>query len=75
MDIFEITVQRRFKENVWPVVAQKRSMGALLPTRTEGELILSEADREKLTTLLLEPKHYGTVLGKALFVAVDCTHL
>ena len=68
MDIFEITVQRRLKENVWPVVVNKKSAGELLPTRTEGELVLSEADHEKLTTLLLEPKPYGTVLGKALFV-------
>ena len=67
MNIFEITIQRQWQPDNWPVVVKRTSLGNLLPKHTTGTLHFSKDDFLKLTQLRHQPKKYGTLLGKALF--------
>ena len=67
MNIFEITIQRQWQADTWPVVVKRTSSGNLLPKHTTGTLHFSKDDFLKLTQLRHQPKKYGTLLGKALF--------
>src|SRR5271166_4446495 len=58
--MLEITVQRR-KGDVYPVVAEHRRQGSLLPVRSEGPFSLLSEPSSPL------PRTYGTALGQALF--------
>ncbi|BAY91237.1 MULTISPECIES: nSTAND1 domain-containing NTPase [unclassified Tolypothrix] len=66
MNTFEINIQRK-SANHWPIVVEHSRPGELLSSRSEGILELTSADLEKLTSLLGQPKDYGTFLGKAIF--------
>ncbi|MGB3189608.1 MAG: CHAT domain-containing protein [Limnoraphis sp.] len=67
MNIFEITIQRQWQADSWPVVVKRTSSGNLLPKHTTGTLHLCKDDFLKLTQLRHQPRKYGTLLGKALF--------
>ncbi len=69
MNIFEITIQRQWQPDSWPVVVKRTSSGNLLPKHTTGTLHLCKDDFRKLTQLRHQPRKYGTLLGKALFQA------
>jgi CHAT domain len=72
MHTLEITIQRkpeqpRNKDKPapgWPVVVEYGRPGIFLPIRREG---LLELDRDGLNNQQVQPREYGTVLGKALF--------
>ncbi|MDZ8189931.1 MAG: CHAT domain-containing protein [Nostoc sp. ChiSLP02] len=66
MNTFEITIQRK-SENNWPIVVEHTRFGELLPLRSEGTLELTPENFQQLTSLLGQPKDYGTLLGKNLF--------
>ena len=63
---FEITIQRPYGDNSWPVVARMKQPDGLT-THTEGRFHLSEEDFQELTELKENAKEYGIYLGKALF--------
>ncbi|MEW5859394.1 MAG: CHAT domain-containing protein, partial [Cyanobacteriota bacterium] len=66
MNTFEITIQRK-SGAYWPIVVEHTRPGVLLPIRAEGTLQLHQEDFQELTSLLGQPRNYGTHLGKALF--------
>ncbi|BCL39606.1 CHAT domain-containing protein [Nostoc sp. MS1] len=67
MNIFEITIQRKYQDS-WPVVVQHTKLGQLVPISRQGILnINSEDDLVALRTLSSQPRKYGTILGKILF--------
>ncbi|AFY66271.1 CHAT domain-containing protein [Geitlerinema sp. PCC 7407] len=66
MNTFEITIQRK-SGAYWPIVVEHTRPGVLLPIRAEGFLQLTQEDFSELTSLLGQPRNYGTRLGKALF--------
>ncbi len=63
---FEITIQRQYGDNSWPVVAKMKQPDGLT-THTEGRFQLSEENFQELTELKENAKAYGIYLGKALF--------
>jgi hypothetical protein len=65
MNIFEITIQHKYKGR-WPVVVEQSQSGSL-PTRSEGFLNLDEEKQTRLITLEQSHQEYGTLLGQALF--------
>ncbi|MEH1819145.1 MAG: SUMF1/EgtB/PvdO family nonheme iron enzyme [Nostoc sp.] len=67
MNIFEITIQRKYQDS-WPVVVEHTKPGQLVPIRRQGILnINSEDDLVILRALSSQPRKYGTILGKTLF--------
>ncbi len=66
MGTFEITVERR-TEKGWPVVVERTRSGNTFRVRTEGFMVLGPEPRSELRALSLDPRAYGTVLGRALF--------
>src|SRR5215218_7123205 len=66
MSTFEITIARG-TEQEWPVVVERTSPGASLRLRVEGTLVLGPEAERALLAAVIEPKAYGTVLGRALF--------
>ncbi|BAY91236.1 WD-40 repeat-containing protein [Microchaete diplosiphon NIES-3275] len=66
MNTFEINIQRK-SANHWPIVVEHSRPGELLSSRSEGILELTSTDFQQLTSLLGQPKDYGTFLGKAIF--------
>ncbi|MDZ8185312.1 MAG: CHAT domain-containing protein [Nostoc sp. ChiSLP02] len=67
MNTFEITIQRKSGNN-WPIVVEHTRFGELLPLRSEGNLELTPENFQQLTSLLGQPKDYGKLLGKKLFL-------
>ncbi len=66
MNIFEITIQRKYQDR-WFVVTEYTKTGEL-PIRRQGILKLNSLDNfAELGELLLQPRKYGEMLGKALF--------
>ncbi|MEJ6486827.1 CHAT domain-containing protein [Nostoc punctiforme UO1] len=67
MNIFEITIQRKYQER-WPVVVEHIKPGQLVPIRRQGILnINGEDDIVSLRALSSQSRKYGTILGKTLF--------
>ena len=68
MNIFEITIQRKYKyKDNWPVVVEYTKKGEL-PIRCEGILKLNSEDNfAEIRSLSLQLKKYGEMMGKALF--------
>jgi acetamidase/formamidase len=66
MNTFEINIQRK-SGNHWPIVVEHSRPGELLSCRSEGILEMTSSDFQQLTSLLGQPKDYGTFLGKVLF--------
>jgi hypothetical protein len=71
MPTFEITIQRRIDRKVdgkvvtsWPVVVEWMAPGRALPSRREVDFTL---DERQLLPLLLSPREYGILLGRAVF--------
>ena len=62
---FEISVRSRQSDG-WPVVVTRTAGNTSLPVRTDGMLQLDPTD---LLPLALDPRGYGTHLGKTLFGA------
>ncbi|HZZ80220.1 MAG TPA: CHAT domain-containing protein [Gemmataceae bacterium] len=66
MNTFEITIQRRNREN-WPVVVEQSTAGVFLPVRAEGILQAGMAEFQAQLNSQCTPREYGEFLGKALF--------
>jgi hypothetical protein len=62
MNVFQITIQRKFGET-WPVVVEESRGDVWLPVRREGSFATEESEANSRPT----PRDYGTVLGKGLF--------
>ncbi len=65
MNIFEITIQRKY-EGSWPVVVKRSATGSFLTIRNEGSLKFAEEVFEYLRRTL-DPREYGQTLGEYLF--------
>ncbi|BBD60737.1 WD-40 repeat-containing protein [Nostoc sp. HK-01] len=67
MNIFKITIQRKYQDS-WPVVVEHTKPGQLVTIRRQGILnINGEDDLVTLRALSSQPREYGTILGKTLF--------
>lgn len=67
MNIFEITIQRKYQDS-WPVVVEHTKPGQFIPIRRQGIFkINGEDDIATLRALIAQPKKYGTILGTILF--------
>jgi WD40 repeat protein len=65
MNIFEITIQRKYQQR-WPVVVEHTKPGQFVPIRNQGILQIND-DIAALRALTGQPEKYGAALGKALF--------
>ncbi|MGF2040561.1 MAG: eIF2A-related protein [Nostoc sp. CmiVER01] len=65
MNIFEITIQRKYQDS-WPVVVEHTKPGQFVPIRNQGILEIND-DIAALRALIGQPDKYGAALGKALF--------
>ncbi|MBD2494311.1 SUMF1/EgtB/PvdO family nonheme iron enzyme [Nostoc sp. FACHB-280] len=66
MNIFEITIQRKYQDS-WPVVVEHTKPGQFVPIRNQGILEINDDDIAALRALTGQPEKYGAALGKALF--------
>ncbi|MEG3980524.1 hypothetical protein QUA08_06965, partial [Microcoleus sp. T3B2] len=63
---FEITIQSKSGESIWPIVVRCKKPDGLT-IHSKETLELNQEDLNKLTQQQENEREYGTLLGKALF--------